>query len=321
LTQLNQAGALLHLFTDGSVQINHAGTEMGQGLYVKVAQVVADELGIPIDHVKITATTTDKVPNTSPTAASSGSDLNGMAAKAAAATVRDRLVEFASAHFGEPKSAISFSGGKVRIGSRRMTLGELAARAHSARVQLSATGFYATPQIFWDRASAHGSPFFYFAYGAACSEVTIDTLTGEMRIDRIDILHDVGRSLNPAVDLGQIEGGFVQGMGWLTTEELVFDDKGRLLTHAPSTYKIPTASDVPADFRVRLWNSQGNVAPTIYRSKAVGEPPLMLAISVFCAIADAIASLKPGQSPKLRAPATPEAIMAAIKAMDEGDSA
>ena len=321
LTQLNQAGALLHLFTDGSVQINHAGTEMGQGLYVKVAQVVADELGIPIDHVKITATTTDKVPNTSPTAASSGSDLNGMAAKAAAATVRDRLVEFASAHFGEPKSAISFSGGKVRIGSRRMTLGELAARAHSARVQLSATGFYATPQIFWDRASAHGSPFFYFAYGAACSEVTIDTLTGEMRIDRIDILHDVGRSLNPAVDLGQIEGGFVQGMGWLTTEELVFDDKGRLLTHAPSTYKIPTASDVPTDFRVRLWNSQGNVAPTIYRSKAVGEPPLMLAISVFCAIADAIASLKPGQSPKLRAPATPEAIMAAIKAMDEGDSA
>jgi xanthine dehydrogenase large subunit len=320
LTQLNQAGALLLLFTDGSVQINHAGTEMGQGLYIKVAQVVADELGIPIEHVKITATATDKVPNTSPTAASSGSDLNGMAAKAAATTIRERLVKFASTEFGVSKSDIAFAGGKVKIGSRRMTLGELAARAHSARVQLSATGFYATPHIHWDRAAAQGSPFFYFAYGAACSEVTVDTLTGEMRVDRVDILHDVGRSLNPAVDLGQIEGGFVQGMGWLTTEELVFDDKGRLLTHAPSTYKIPTASDVPADFRVRLWNSQGNVAPTIYRSKAVGEPPLMLAISVFCAIADAIASLKPGAIPPLRAPATPEAIMEAVEALRQGGS-
>jgi xanthine dehydrogenase large subunit len=320
LTQLNQAGALLHLFTDGSVQINHAGTEMGQGLYIKVAQVVADELGIPVERVKITATTTDKVPNTSPTAASSGSDLNGMAAKAAAATIKERLVDFATGTFGVPRSQIVFSGGKVRLGAKSMTLAELAARAHSARVQLSATGFYATPQIFWDRAAAKGSPFFYFAYGAACSEVTIDTLTGEMHLNRVDILHDVGRSLNPAVDLGQIEGGFVQGMGWLTTEELVFDDKGRLLTHAPSTYKIPTASDVPADFRVRLWNSSGNLAPTIYRSKAVGEPPLMLAISVFCAIADAIASLKPGAIPPLPAPATPEAIMMAVKAMRQGES-
>ena len=321
LTHLNQAGALLHLFTDGSVQINHAGTEMGQGLFVKVAQVVADELGIPVEYVKITATTTDKVPNTSPTAASSGTDLNAMAAKVAAATVRERLVEFASAQFGVPRSDIVFAGGKVKLGNTRMTLGELAARAHSARVQLSATGFYATPQIFWDRAAAQGSPFFYFAYGAACSEVTIDTLTGEMRLDRVDILHDVGRSLNPAVDLGQIEGGFVQGMGWLTTEELVFDDQGKLLTHAPSTYKIPTASDVPADFRVRLWNSSGNVAPTIYRSKAVGEPPLMLAISVFCAISDAIASLRPGAIPSLRAPATPEAIMTAVRALLRGGSA
>jgi xanthine dehydrogenase large subunit len=321
LTQLNQAGALLHLFTDGSVQINHAGTEMGQGLFIKVAQVVADELGIPVEDVKITATTTDKVPNTSPTAASSGTDLNAMAARAAAAAVRERLAEFASAQFGVPKSGIVFRGGKVKLGTRRMTLAELAARAHSARVQLSATGFYATPRIFWDRVAAQGSPFFYFAYGAACSEVTIDTLTGEMRVDRIDILHDVGRSLNPAIDLGQIEGGFVQGMGWLTTEELVFDDKGRLLTHAPSTYKIPTASDVPADFRVRLWNSDGNVAPTIYRSKAVGEPPLMLAISVFCAISDAIASLRPGAIPGLRAPATPEAIMMAVRSLLQGGSA
>jgi xanthine dehydrogenase large subunit len=315
LTHLNQAGALLHVFTDGSVQINHAGTEMGQGLYIKVAQVVADEFAIPIERVKITATSTDKVPNTSPTAASSGSDLNGMAAKAAAATVKQRLIDFAAGHFKLPKSKISFAGGEVKIGPKTMTFAELAARAHAARVQLSSTGFYATPTIFWDRAKAQGSPFFYFAYGAACSEVTIDTLTGEMRIDRVDILHDVGRSLNPAVDMGQIEGGFIQGVGWLTTEELVFDVKGRLLTHAPSTYKIPTASDVPADFRVRLWDSKGNRADTIYRSKAVGEPPLMLAISVFCAINDAIASLKPGAVPDLTAPATPEAIMRAVTAL------
>jgi xanthine dehydrogenase large subunit len=315
LTQLNQAGALVHLFTDGSVQINHAGTEMGQGLYIKVAQVVADEFGIPVDRVRITATTTDKVPNTSATAASSGSDLNGMAAKAAAGVIKDRLVDFAARHFNVARSKIAFAGGIAKIGSKTMTLGELAARAHSARVQLSSTGFYATPEIFWDRAKASGSPFFYFAYGAACSEVTIDTLTGELRIDRVDILHDVGKSLNPAVDLGQIEGGFVQGMGWLTTEELVFDSKGKLLTHAPSTYKIPTASDVPADFRVRLWKSKGNRADTIYRSKAVGEPPLMLAISVFCAINDAIAALKPGVIPPLAAPATPEAIMRAVNAM------
>ncbi len=321
LTHLNQAGALLHLFTDGSVQINHAGTEMGQGVYIKVAQVVADEFAVPVERVKITATSTDKVPNTSPTAASSGSDLNGMAAKAAAVAVKQRLIDFAAAHFAVPKSKIVFAGGRVRIGAKTMSLAELAARAHAHRVQLSATGFYATPDIFWDRANAAGSPFFYFAYGAACSEVTVDTLTGEMRIDRVDILHDVGNSLNPAVDMGQVEGAFVQGVGWLTTEELVFDAKGRLLTHAPSTYKIPTASDVPADFRVRFWNSKGNRAETIYRSKAVGEPPLMLAISVFCAINDAIASLKPGAVPQLRAPATPEAIMHAVAALRHPEGA
>jgi xanthine dehydrogenase large subunit len=317
LVHLNQAGALLNVFTDGSVQINHAGTEMGQGLYIKVAQVVADEFGIPIEKVKITATTTDKVPNTSATAASSGSDLNGMAGKAAAAAVRERLVAFAARHYGVAKSSIEFAGGKVRLGRRSIDFADLLAEAHMARVPLSSTGFYATPEISWDRAKAQGQPFFYFAYGAACSEVTIDTLTGEMCVDRVDILHDVGRSLNPAVDMGQIEGGFVQGMGWLTTEELVFDGKGRLLTHAPSTYKIPTASDVPADFRVRLWQSPGNPSPTIFRSKAVGEPPLMLAISVFCAINDAIASLKPGAVPPLDAPATPESIMRAVTALKE----
>ncbi len=315
LTHLNQAGALVHVFTDGSVQVNHGGTEMGQGLYVKVAQVVAEEFGIPLESVRTTATTTDKVPNASPTAASSGSDLNGMAAKAAAATIRKRLTEFAATEFRVAADSIRFAGGRVAIGRKTLTFGELARRAHGARVQLSSTGFYATPTIAWDRAAARGNPFFYFAYGAACSEVTVDTLTGEYRLDRVDILHDVGKSLNPAVDIGQIEGAFVQGMGWLTTEELVFDDKGRLSTHAPSTYKIPTASDVPEDFRVQIWKSEGNRAPTLYRSKAVGEPPLMLALSVFSAITDALAGLKRGIVPPLDAPATPETVMRAVAAM------
>ena len=196
-----------------------------------------------------------------------------------------------------------------------MGFGELARHAHMARISLSSTGYYATPKIAWDRAKAKGRPFFYFAYGAACAEVTIDTLTGEMRVDRVDILHDVGRSLNPALDIGQVEGGFVQGMGWLTTEELVYDSDGRLRTHAPSTYKIPCASDVPADFRIRLFESKGNKEDTIYRSKAVGEPPLMLGISVWTAIFDAIASLKLLHIPALDAPATPEAILKAVRGM------
>jgi xanthine dehydrogenase large subunit len=315
LTHLNQAGALVHVYTDGSVHLNHGGTEMGQGLYVKVAQVVADVFGLGIDRVKITATTTGKVPNASPTAASSGSDLNGMAAKIAGETIRGRLVDFASTHYGVPKEQIRFANGEVLIANEAVAFHDLVRLAHQARVQLSSTGYYATPKIHWDRASAKGRPFLYFAYGAACSEVTVDTLTGEMRVDRVDILHDVGRSINPAVDMGQIEGGFVQGMGWLTTEELVYDARGRLTTHAPSTYKIPTASDVPADFRVAFYRSEGNREDTIYRSKAVGEPPLMLAISVFSAVADAIASLKPGAIPPLDAPATPEAIMRAVNAL------
>jgi len=315
LIHLNQAGALVHLYTDGSVHLNHGGTEMGQGLYIKVAQVVAEEFGITPDRVKITATTTGKVPNTSPTAASSGSDLNGMAAKEAASQIKRRLIAFAEREWQVAPDQIRFEKGRVIIANQSMSLGELAKRAHQARIQLSATGFYATPNITWNRDKVKGKPFFYFAYGASCSEVTIDTLTGEMRVDRVDILHDVGRSLNPAIDMGQIEGGFVQGMGWLTTEELVFDRQGRLRTHAPSTYKIPCASDVPADFRVKLFASPGNPANTIYRSKAVGEPPLMLALSVFSAITDAIAALKPGTAPPLEAPATPEAILKAVKAM------
>jgi xanthine dehydrogenase large subunit len=315
LAHLNQAGALVHVYTDGSVHLNHGGTEMGQGLYIKVAQVVAEEFGIPLDKVVITATTTGKVPNTSPTAASSGSDLNGMAARNASNTIKSRMIDYLAAEWRVAKSKIRFENGNVRSGNRQLTFAELAKKCHQARISLSSTGYYKTPSITWDRAKAHGNPFFYFAYGASCSEVTIDTLTGEMRVDRADILHDVGTSLNPAIDIGQIEGAFVQGMGWLTTEELVFDDKGRLRTHAPSTYKIPCASDVPEDFRVQLYESGGNRADTIYRSKAVGEPPLMLPISVWCAINDAIGSIDRKKRPQLQAPATPEAILRAVQAM------
>jgi xanthine dehydrogenase large subunit len=315
LTHLNQAGALVHVYTDGSVHVNHGGTEMGQGLYIKVAQIVAEEFGLTADRIRITATTTGKVPNTSATAASSGADLNGMAAKAAAGTIKSRLVAFIAQRWKMPKSRIRFVAGQVIIGNQNIGFGELVKKAHEARISLSSTGFYATPKVAWDRDKGKGRPFFYFAYGAACSEVTIDTFTGEMRVDRVDLLHDVGRSLNPAMDMGQIEGGFVQGMGWLTNEELVFDEQGRLRTHAPSTYKIPTAADVPADFRVKIFESSGNRENTIYRSKAVGEPPLMLAISVWSAIFNAIASLNPGKIPPLDAPATAEAILRAVKAV------
>ena len=317
LTHLNQAGALVHVYTDGSVHVNHGGTEMGQGLYIKVAQVVAEEFGLTPDRVRITATTTGKVPNTSATAASSGADLNGMAAKAAAGTIKSRLIAFAAQRWKMPKSRVRFAGGKVIIGNQNISFGELAKKAHEARISLTSTGFYATPKVAWDRDKAKGRPFFYFAYGAACSEVTIDTFTGEMRVDRVDILHDVGRSLNPAMDMGQIEGGFVQGMGWLTNEELVFDEEGKLRTHAPSTYKIPTAADVPADFRVKIFESKGNTENTIYRSKAVGEPPLMLAISVWSAIFNAVASINPGRIPPLDAPATAETILRTVKAMQQ----
>ena len=311
---MNQAGALVHVYRDGSVHLNHGGTEMGQGLFVKIQQVVAEAFGLSLERVRITATTTGKVPNTSPTAASAGSDINGMAALAAAGTIRSRLEEFASEYCKAPRDQIEFRDDQVIVGNRTMPFEELVEAAYRARVQLSATGFYATPKIEFDRAKGKGRPFFYFAYGAACSEVLIDTTTGEMRILRADLLHDCGRSLNPAVDLGQIEGGFVQGAGWLTSEELVFDKNGRLTTHAPSTYKIPTAFDLPEDFRVALFENS-NRENTVWRSKAVGEPPLMLGISVFAAIADAIHSTAPGKPVPLDAPATPEAILRAVRAV------
>ncbi|MFK8051795.1 MAG: xanthine dehydrogenase molybdopterin binding subunit [Woeseiaceae bacterium] len=313
-THLNQAGALIHIYTDGTVHLNHGGTEMGQGLFTKVAQVVAETLQIDIDQIKITASDTSKVPNASATAASSGSDLNGMAAKAAAETLLKRLREFASDHFNINSDQIVFRNNRVTIGDQQLAFSELVHLAYMARVSLSATGFYKTPKIHYDKETLQGRPFFYFAYGAAVSEVVVDTLTGEHRITRVDILHDCGRSLNPAIDIGQIEGGFVQGAGWLTTEELWWDDRGALRTHAPATYKIPACSDVPADFRVEIMQSQENKEDTIHRSKAVGEPPLMLGISVFHAIKDAVNQVRPNESaPVLDAPATPEAVLRAIQ--------
>jgi xanthine dehydrogenase large subunit len=312
-THLNQAGALVHVYADGSVHLNHGGTEMGQGLMTKVAQIVAEEFSIDLDAVKITATTTGKVPNTSATAASAGADLNGMAAQAAARTIKERLIAFAAAEFQCAPDAVLFHDNRVTAGARGMRFAELVRAAHIGRVSLSSTGFYKTPKIHYDRSQHRGHPFFYFAYGAAVSEVVIDTLTGENRVVRVDLIHDVGRSLNPAIDLGQIEGGFVQGMGWLTTEELVFDGKGHLRTHAPSTYKIPACSDRPPVFNMELWKGD-NREETVHRSKAVGEPPLMLAISVFSALTDAVASVADHRrEPELDAPATPERILLAVE--------
>jgi xanthine dehydrogenase large subunit len=312
-THLNQAGALVLVYADGSIQVNHGGTEMGQGLMVKVAQIVADVFAVPLDRVQVTATRTDKVPNTSATAASSGADMNGMAAFNAAETIRARLAAFAAARFGCAEDEVRFTRDGVEAGGELTPFHALTRMAHIGRISLSSTGFYATPDIHYDRTTHSGRPFLYFAYGAALSEVVIDTLTGEHRVLAVDILHDVGRSLNPAIDLGQIEGGFIQGMGWLTAEELVYDDRGRLLTHAPSTYKIPTANDRPRRMDIRLWAKGSNPAPTIHRSKAVGEPPLMLAISVFSALTHAVAATLPGKGlPDLDAPATPERVLAAI---------
>jgi xanthine dehydrogenase large subunit len=317
MTAYNQAGALVHIYKDGSVHLNHGGTEMGQGLFVKVAQVVAEELALPLDRIKITATTTGKVPNTSATAASSGSDLNGMAAQAAARTLKDRLTAFVAEQHQALPEEVAWLPGCIAVKGNEIAFEKLVHDAYMARIQLSATGFYKTPEIHWDRAAGRGKPFYYFAYGAACSEVTIDVLTGEYRVDRVDIVHDVGRSLNPAIDLGQIEGGFIQGMGWLTTEELVWDKQGRLRTHAPSTYKIPTCADRPEIFNIRLLENE-NPKATIHRSKAVGEPPLMLAISVWQALADAVASTAEHKHPaRLDPPATPEKVLMAIDRLAE----
>ncbi|WP_193182498.1 xanthine dehydrogenase molybdopterin binding subunit [Nisaea sediminum] len=321
-TWYNQAGALVHVYKDGSIHLNHGGTEMGQGLFTKVAQVVADCFQVDLDRVRVSATATEKVPNTSATAASSGSDLNGMAAQDAAEQIKQRLRTFAAEKWDLPEEAVRFEAGQVVVGEQVLSFEEFIAAAYMARVHLSAAGFYKTPEIHWDRAAGKGRPFYYFAYGAAVSEVTIDTLTGEYRIDRSDVLHDVGKSLNPAIDKGQVEGGFIQGVGWLTTEELWWDKEGRLRTHAPSTYKIPLASDVPRIFNVALAEWSENKERTIRRSKAVGEPPLMLGISVLEALSMAVASVADyRECSRLDTPATPERILLAVERLRAKDGA
>jgi xanthine dehydrogenase large subunit len=313
-TLFNQAGALVHVYTDGSVQVNHGGTEMGQGLNTKVAQIVADELGVPFERVRSTAADTGKVPNASATAASSGTDLNGRAAQYAARNVRDNLAAFVAGLDNCGAGAVRFAGGQVISPQATRPFGEVVNAAFANRIQLWSDGFYRTPKIHYDKTTLTGRPFYYFAYGAACSEVAIDTLTGETRVLKVDILHDVGTSVNPAIDIGQIEGGFIQGVGWLTSEQLVWNDKGLLTTHAPSTYKIPTSGDVPAHFEIRLW-PEANREDNVGGSKAVGEPPFMLAISVWEAIRDAVAHARGDGGPvTMDAPATPENVMRALKA-------
>jgi len=313
-TLYNQAGALVHVYADGTVLVTQGGTEMGQGLYTKIQQIVAHEFGLPLGDVRMASTDTSSVPNTSATAASSGTDLNGKAAQAAAQAICTRLATFFAAQHGLPTESVHFADGMVSAGAYRVRFADLVIEAYRARIKLWDAGFYSTPKIHYDRHTMQGRPFFYFAYGAACAEVVVDTLTGESRVLRVDILHDAGKSLNPAIDIGQIEGGFIQGMGWLTTEELWFRpegaQQGRLMTHAPSTYKIPAASDCPPILNVKLYEGE-NIEDSIHRSKAVGEPPLMLAFAVFFALRDACTAAKGSLAP-LQAPATAEAILRAI---------
>ncbi|MGZ3184473.1 MAG: xanthine dehydrogenase molybdopterin binding subunit [Telluria sp.] len=315
VTHLNQAGALVHVYVDGSVMVNHGGTEMGQGINTKVMQCVAHELGVDLAHVRVTATDTSKVANTSATAASTGADLNGKAAQDAARKIRARLAEFAAKLFGGDASGVTFAAGMVSANGQDIPFPDLVQKAYLARVQLWSDGFYATPGLHWDPKTMTGNPFSYYAYGAAVSEVVVDTLTGEWKLLRADALYDAGNSLNPAIDIGQVEGAFIQGMGWLTTEELWWNAGGKLMTHAPSTYKIPAISDCPEDFRVRLFKNR-NVADSIHRSKAVGEPPLLLPFSVFFAIRDAVSAVADHRvNPPLNAPATCEEILRAVTAV------
>lgn len=315
-TFLNQAGALIHIYTDGSIHLNHGGTEMGQGLNTKVAQVVAEVFQVDIERIQITATNTDKVPNTSPTAASSGTDLNGMAAKNAAETIKQRLIDFLVREYKVTPEDVEFRNGQVRVRDHFLSFEEVIQKAYFGQVSLSSTGFYRTPKIFYDRDQARGRPFYYYAYGVVCVEVLVDTLTGEYRMLRGDILHDVGDSLNPAIDIGQVEGAFVQGMGWLTMEELVWNAKGKLMTNGPASYKIPAIADMPIDLRVKLVENRKNPEDTVFHSKAVGEPPFMLGIAAWCALKDAVASLADYKvQPQIDAPATPERVLWGVEQM------
>jgi xanthine dehydrogenase large subunit len=317
-TFLNQGGALINIYTDGSIHLNHGGTEMGQGLNTKVAQIVAQEFQVDVSNILVSATNTDKVPNTSPTAASSGTDINGKAAQNAARTIKQRLITFAASHYQVDAEQIVFINNHVKLGEQIVSFTQLIQQAYFGQISLSSTGFYRTPKIFYDRDKASGTPFYYYSFGMSCSEVIIDTLTGEYKVLRADILHDVGDSLNPRIDIGQVEGGFIQGMGWMTMEELAYSDNGKLLTSNPMSYKIPAITDTPNDFRVKLVENRKNPEDTVYHSKAVGEPPFMLAISVWCAIKDAVSSIGDHKyEPKLNSPATPEAVLWAVHEMKQ----
>jgi len=305
---LNQAGALVSIYKDGSIYLNHGGTEMGQGLFIKVAQVVASEFGVDISRVKVSATSTAKVPNTSPTAASSGSDLNGMAAREACLRIKNNLTNFAKEYFSVSDSSIKFQNSKVVINKKQMSFDEFISLAYLNRVELFSNGFYKTPKIHFDLVKQKGHPFFYYSYGACVSEVIVDCLTGEYKLLAVDILHDVGASLNPAIDTGQIVGGYIQGMGWLCSEELKWSDSGALLTTGASTYKIPAIGDTPEHFEVKIKPNISNHENTIHKSKAVGEPPLMLAISTWLAIKNAIFNADKKNVGRLNAPASFEQV-------------
>ena len=312
-THLNQGGALLVIYMDGSVSVNHGGTEMGQGLNTKMAQVCADGLGISVDKVRVTATDSQKVPNASATSASSGADINGAAIMNATAQMRERLKPVAARLLGCEAQDVTFADNAAHGGGKSVHWADLTKQAWLDRVGLSVTGFYMTPEIKYDFTTLNGRAFYYYCYGASVSEVEIDTRTGEWWLKAVDIVHDVGRSINPAIDKGQIEGAFVQGMGWLTMEECIWDKKGKLLTHGPSTYKIPVAGDVPEHFNVTLFDGY-NLKPTPFHSKATGEPPLMLALSSFFALKDAVASVGDHQAVvHMDAPATPERILLACE--------
>ena len=305
---LNQAGALVNVYKDGSIYINHGGTEMGQGLFIKVAQVVANEFGVEIERVKVSATSTAKVPNTSPTAASSGSDLNGMAAREACLRIKQNMSEFALEHFDLSIGELKFQDSCVLLGKKKITFDDFVSLSYLNRVELFSNGFYKTPKIYFDASKQKGRPFYYYSYGACVSEVLVDCLTGEYKLLAVDILHDVGASLNPAIDMGQIVGGYIQGMGWLCSEELKWNDSGVLLTTGASTYKIPAIGDTPEHFKVKIKPNISNHENTIHKSKAVGEPPLMLAISTWLAIKNAIYNADNSNKTGLNAPASFEQV-------------
>jgi len=307
-THLNQAGALIHIYTDGSIHLNHGGVEMGQGLMIKIAQLTAKEFGININDIKITSTNTEKIPNTSASAASASTDLNGAAAINAINRIKNNLKIFIKTKYKYKDNKIIYKKNQVSFGNTKISFKKLIADAYMNRISLSSNGFYKTPKIYVNKKTLKGRPFLYFSYGAAVSEVIVDTLTGENKLTQVDILHDVGNSINPRIDIGQIEGGFTQGLGWLTTEEISWDSKGLIKTHSPSTYKIPTSSDLPEKFNVKIYEKGINKENVVNKSKAVGEPPLMLALSVFMALKDAIKS-KGQKSKNLKAPATPENIL------------